>query len=86
MKVFVQVVEFAIWTSIILLVWKYLFMIITDVDLISLLSNLFVSLKYYLWTNITTFLSVFFFWSLLIMIWRWIISLLSTDAWSRPNE
>lgn len=86
MKVLVQVVEFAIWTSIILLVWKYLFMIITDVELISLLSNLFVSLKYYLWTNITTFLSVFFFWSLLIMIWRWIISLLSTDAWSRPNE
>lgn len=86
MKVLVQVVEFAIWTSIILLVWKYLFMIITDVDLINLLSNLFVSLKYYLWTNITTFLSVFFFWSLLIMIWRWIISLLSTDVWSRPND
>lgn len=86
MKVLVQVLEFAIWTSIILLVWKYLFMIITDTELISLFSNLFVSLKYYLWTNITTFLSIFFFWSLLVMIWRWIISLLSTDAGSRPNE
>lgn len=86
MKVLVQVLEFAIWTSVILLIWKYLFMILTDSELISIFSNLFVSLKYYLWSNITTFLAVFFFWSMLIMIARWIISLLSTDAGSKPNE
>jgi len=86
MKVLVQVLEFAIWTSVILLIWKYLFMILTDSELISIFSNLFVSLKYYLWTNVATFMAVFFFWSMLIMIARWIISLLSTDAWSKPNE
>lgn len=86
MKVLVQMVEIWIWVSVIILWWRYFFFILNNTDLFDYFFDIFYSLSYFIWTNTAVLLMIFFLISIIVMVWRWIVSFLATDAGNRPNK
>lgn len=85
-NVIIEMVEFWIWVSVVLLIWASITKILLNTDLLDYIQNIFYDIWGLLGANLWSLFYTIMLWIVLVYIARWALSWSSSNWWQTPNN
>lgn len=85
-SIIIEMVEFWIWVSVILLIWTSITRVLLNTDLLDYIENIFLDIWGLLGANFWSLFYTIMLWIVIIYVARWAVSWSSSNWWQTPNN